>query len=109
MPQVKVNALSYAQLIKTLLPGCYTLPELAEETGLHYMTVRAYVRELHKAGVIHISHWEKDCRDRDALRVYKLGKGRDAKREKLTAAQRQARVRARQQMARLLNLKEVTT
>lgn len=108
MPTVKVNAMSYAQLIKALMPGCFTLQELADESGLHYLTVCEHTRELHKAGVIYISHWEKDSRDRDALRVYKLGKGRDAKREKLTAAQRQARVRARQQMARLLNL-EVTT
>ena len=104
MPKVKVNALSYAQLIKALMPGCFTLQELADETGLHYLTVCEYTRELHKAGVIHITHWEKDVRDRDALRIYKLGKGRDAQRERLTAAQRQARVRARQQMARLLNL-----
>lgn len=106
MPQVKVNAMSYAQLIKALMPGCFTLKELTQETGLHYLTVCEYTRELHKAGAVHITMWEKDSRDRDALRIYKLGPGKDATRSRLTQAQRQARARARQQMARLLNLVE---
>lgn len=92
---VKINALSQAQLIKLLLEGTYTCAELAEMTGLHYVTVLQYTRELHRAGAAHIFSWEKDSRGRDLAKIYKLGRGRDAKRERLTQAQRQARVRAK--------------
>lgn len=92
---VRVNALSQAQLIKLLLEGAYTCAELAEMTGLHYVTVLQYTRELHRAGAAHISSWEKDWRGRDLIKIYKLGQGRDAKRDRLTHAQRQARVRAK--------------
>jgi hypothetical protein len=68
---------------------------LAELTGLHYVTVLQYTRELHRAGAAHISSWEKDVRGRDSVKIYKLGVGRDAKREKLTSADRQVRARAR--------------
>lgn len=101
---VKVNAISQAQLIRLLLEGDYTCQELAEETGLHYVTVLQYTRELHRAGAAYIARWEKDSRGRDMLKVYKLGRGRDAQRARLTAAERQARVRSKRQMAALLGL-----
>jgi predicted ArsR family transcriptional regulator len=92
---VKINALTQAQLIKLMLDGTYTCTELAEMTGLHYVTVLQYTRELHRAGAAHISSWEKDARGRDVIKVYKIGAGKDAKREKLTQVQRQARHRAK--------------
>ena len=101
---VKMNALAQAQLIKLLLDGDMSCAELAEETGLHYVTVLQYCRELHRAGAAHICRWEKDCRGRDVIKIYKLGLGRDAKRARLTSAERQARVRGRRQMATLLGL-----
>lgn len=95
--QMKINAYSQAQMIKMLLDGPHTCTDLAEATGLHYVTVQQYLRELRRAGAAHISAWEKDARGRDMIKVYKLGPGRDAKREKLTPAQRQQRVRERRQ------------
>lgn len=97
---VKINRFTQARLIKLLLEGVYTCEQLAEETGLHYVTVLDYTRELHRAGAAHISSWEKDSRGRDVIKVYKLGAGRDAKREKLTAAERQARYRDKIQAQR---------
>lgn len=101
---IKINAILQAQLIKLLLEGEYSCEELAQETGLHYVTVLQYTRELHRAGAAHIVRYEKDSRDRDSIKVYKLGAGKDAKRAKLTAAQRQQRVRSRKQLATLLGL-----
>jgi predicted ArsR family transcriptional regulator len=92
---IKINALTQAKLIALMLEGVYTCEQLAEETGLHYVTVLQYARELHRAGAAHISSWEKDSRGRDVIKVYQIGKGPDAKREKLTSAQRQARYRNR--------------
>lgn len=100
---IKINAITQAQLIKLLLEGTYTCVELAEMTGLHYVTVLQYTRELHRAGAAHIAHWEKDERGRDNVKVYKLGVGRDAKRQRMTEAQKQARYRAKMQAARLLH------
>ena len=91
----KINAITQAQLIKLLLDGIYTCQQLADETGLHYVTVLQYTRELHRFGAAHISSWEKDCRGRDILKVYKIGAGGDAKRSRLTPAQRTARYRSK--------------
>ena len=101
---VKINAMSQAKLIALMLDGVYTCEQLAEETGLHYVTVLQYTRELHRAKAAHISSWENDCRGRDAIKVYQIGRGRDAKREKLTAAQRQARYQAKKKAHALCQL-----
>jgi hypothetical protein len=93
MPQFKVNAHMYAQLIKLMLEGTYSCKELAEETGAHYVTVLEYTRELYRAKAAHICRWEKDIRGRDVIKIYKLGSGKDATRDKLTPVQRQRRAR----------------
>lgn len=90
---IKVNALSYARLIKALRPGDLTLAELAEETGLHYLTVALYTRELYKVKEVHIAGWAPDNRGRLLSKMYKLGPGRDAKRKALTNGERQQRRR----------------
>lgn len=100
----KINSFTQARLIRLLIDGDLNCQELAEETGLHYVTVLEYTRELHHAGAVHICRWEKDSRDRDAIKIYRLGVGKDVKRDKLTPAQRQERVRKRKQMATLLGL-----
>lgn len=91
---IKINAFTQAKLIEALLDGVYTCVELAEMTGLHYVTVLQYTRELHRAKAAHICGWEKDSRGRDVIKIYKIGRGGDAKREKLSGAERQARLRA---------------
>lgn len=98
---MKINAYTQAQLIKLLLHDPYNATDLADATGLHYVTVLEYLRELRRAGAAHISAWEKDSRGRDMIKVYKLGPGRDAKREKLTGAERQGRSRAKRKAAQL--------
>ena len=90
---IKINAIAQAQLIKLLLDGVYTCHELADQTGLHYVTVLHYTRELHSAGAVHICAWQKDGRGRDAIKIYKIGEGNDARRKKMTEAERQAKSR----------------
>lgn len=92
---MKMSAILQAHLIKMLCEGPCTIREIAEETGLHYMTVQVYLREMYKAGAAHIAAWEKDSKGRDVIKVYALGPGRDAKRRKMTQAERQAAHRAR--------------
>lgn len=100
---VKLNAVSQAQLIKFMLEGSYNCKELAELTGLHYVTVLQYTRELHEAGAAHICMWDKDARGRDAIKIYKLGPGKDKKREKMTDAERQAKYREKLKQKLMIN------
>ena len=93
--QVKIGALTYARLIKAMIPGDLTCQELADETGLHLLTVYQYTRELHAAGAAHIARYDTDCRGRSIIKVFKLGEGRDAKRQPMSKAERQQRVRDR--------------
>lgn len=90
---VRVTPLTTAILIAALTEGTRTFQELAEHTGLHYNTVRDYCHALHKHKVIHITEWQQDAKGRDALRIYLLGPGTDAKRKALTPAQRGKRSR----------------
>jgi predicted ArsR family transcriptional regulator len=101
---IKINSLTQAKLIRLMLDGDLNCEELAEETGLHYVTVLQYARELHRAGAAFIHHWEKDTRGRDVIKVYKIGQGKDAKRQRMTAGERQARVRKRKQMMTAINM-----
>ena len=102
---MKINAYCFAHLVKLLMDGTYNCKELAEETGLHYVTVLDYCKAMYKRRIVHIAAWEKDIRNRDTIMVYKLGKGKDAKRESLSHAQRQQRHRDKKkamQMAEVL-------
>lgn len=91
----RINAMSQAQLMKLLLDGQYSVKEMAGMTGLHYVTVLQYTKELHKAGVAHISKWNKDGNGRDSIKIYKIGSEADAKRKSMTAAERQRKYRER--------------
>lgn len=100
----KINRFTQAKLIEAMLDGVYTCAELAEMTGLHYVTVLDYTRELHRAKAAHICGWEKDSKGRDVIKIYKIGRGKDAKREKLSGAERQARSRAKKKAIEFANI-----
>lgn len=99
--KVKLNALLQAKLIKLLMEGAYSCKELAEMTGLHYVTVLQYCRELHIEGAVHICMWAKDDRGRDLTKIYKLGEGNDKRRHQMSAAERQARYRSKKKQMKL--------
>lgn len=89
----KINAFTYALLVKHLWEGIYTCKELSEMLGCHYVTVCQYTREMHRVKAVHIAGWQPDSRDRDAIKIYKLGPGKDKARRKLSASERQRRHR----------------
>lgn len=95
---VKINALTQAKLIRLLLDGDRSCAELADESGLHYITVLAYTRYLHREGAAHIAEYREDTRGREVVKVYKVGFGKDAKRYRMTDAQRSARSRHNKKM-----------
>ena len=109
---IKVNAMSQAALIKLLLDGTRSCRELAEETGLHYVTVLQYTRELHKAKAVHIAEWHPDARGRDMIKIYKIGKGADTKRYRIPDTIKSKRYRESQKLREAqtaLTLREETT
>lgn len=69
---IKINAISQARLIKLLITGGLSCKELAERTGLHYVTVLQYTRELYRAGAVYIHEWHQDTHGRDMIKVYKI-------------------------------------
>jgi hypothetical protein len=101
---MKINRYTQALLIRYLLDGEYSCAELAELTGLHYVTVLDYTRELHRAGAAHICRWEDNGRGAHTIKVYKLGVGKDARRPRMTEAQRQARYREKKKFMAFNNL-----
>ncbi len=103
MKQVKMGAISYGKMCKLMCEGIYSCAEMAEMTGLHYVTVLQYTREIYLAGAEHIAAWETDARGRQCVRIYMLGEGVDAKRKKAkTMAQRQETARSKRQHMELI-------
>ena len=104
MRQVKMGAVSYGAMCKLMCEGTYSCAEIAEMTGLHYVTVLQYTREIHKAGAAHVASWETDSRGRDCVRIYKLGEGVDAKRKAPRSKSRvNATARAKRSQIELLH------
>lgn len=89
-PPIKVNAMSYAKLVAAVVASPSTVHDLAEETGLHHLTVASHIQAMRRERLVHISAWEKDTLGRDAIAVWQWGHGRDRPRGRLTGAQRSA-------------------
>lgn len=101
--RVRASHATLALAVKLLLEGPCTSHEIAEETGLHPVTVRELLRAMRKIKAAHISAWEPDSLGRDSIAVYSLGAGRDAKRRALTRAQIAKNYRTRKRL-KLLEL-----
>lgn len=103
---MKVNCMIFCKLIKLLEEGTRSCRELADETGLHVLTVYQYTKEMHKQGLIHIATWEYNDYGRPSIRIYMWGKGKDATRQTMTRKEahqrRKARARAMTQINRLV-------
>lgn len=95
MGAIRVNALSFAVMVRALYDGPKTQHQLSEISGLHVWTVRQYVKAMQKQEVAYITGWTKDTMGRDAIAHYALGMGVDMPREVRTGAQKQQTRRAR--------------
>jgi hypothetical protein len=93
---IKVNGMSFALLVKALRIGGASLTDLRDATGLRYLTVAYYVRELKKAGEVHVSGRRRDTLGRMSVKLYTLGPGIDAKYNPMSARERKQRQRARE-------------
>lgn len=102
--QSKINHITLLKLVKALEDGTMSCAELAEETGLHYVTVLDFCRTAHRYRMVHIAMWEKDSRGRPMVKIYKWGNGRNAKRESKPGAERSAAYRAKKKQQQFVNL-----
>lgn len=101
---MKLNAVAFSLLVELLMEGDYTAPELIEETGLHYLTVYEYLKAMRKRGLLHIVRWDNDSYGRCSLRVYKLGRGKDASKPTISKSEKCRRYRQRRKEAALLGI-----
>lgn len=92
---IKINAISFAKMCRLMIPGIYTMEQLAEKTGLHKVTVMHYARELYREQVCHIAQYALDPLGRQNAIVYKLGAGKDAERVSKSRAEIARRYRLR--------------
>jgi hypothetical protein len=97
--------MTFALLVKAMIDGTMTCRELAEHTGLHYLTVLHYTKAMHKAGAAHIAAWDHDSLGRCSIRVYMLGPGKDAKKTRRNRKEACAGYRTKQRDIELLGLK----
>lgn len=97
----KVNALTFSILVKLLYEGTRNCYELAEDTGLHVLTVYDWVREMHRQGIIHICMWEGE--GRSSVRIFKMGPGKDAPRPIKERSRIHAEYRARKKAMQVLH------
>ena len=101
---IRVNALSFAKMLRCLTDGPSTIREVCDETGLHYVTTREYLAALHKEKVIYIAAWDRDAHGRSCIKVYGLGEKADAKRPRLSDRERQVNYRNRKRLSAAMGL-----
>ena len=101
---MKINPKHYAKLVKLMMEGTYTCHELSDMTGLAYATVLSYAKALYLEKAAHISMWEKDSRGRDVTKIYKMGEGKDARRQKMPRSEVYKRYRDKQKHKQLLRM-----
>lgn len=102
--QVKINCLSFSKLMRALMDGDMTLQELADETGLHYVSVLRYCRALRAEGVLYVADWRPDARGNLSLKVYKVGTRPDAPKPVKSKAEIARQYRARKAMREMIQL-----
>ena len=97
--QVSLKIQTYVDLLAHLTEGAVSAQDLADLTGLHVETTRAFVKEMHKRGLVHIAQWDTRLNRRIKLPMYKLGEGIDKPRPKpIPSAEVSKRYKERQKL-----------
>lgn len=99
MARLGVNVDAFARLIAAIAERPRSYKSIAEETGLHYNTVRRCIQALKRHKQVHIDRWEKDLRGQWRIALFSLGFGVDAEIPRKSAAERKRDERTRQYVA----------
>lgn len=86
-----LNHMSSAIMIRCLIEGPSSVPEIVHETGLCYCTVRKYVKALRDAKAVHVAAWDSDTNGRRTLAAYSIGTGKDVSKPPLRSRAERAR------------------
>lgn len=76
-------------LLKALQESDLTYKEMEEISGFSYHWLVKLIKQLKKEKIVHVCGYYKDAMGRDTIQIYRYGKGRDAKRSKLTGTEKQ--------------------
>jgi hypothetical protein len=93
----------YNILIKALQENDMTYKEMMEISGFSYFCLVRLTKRLKEEKIVHVCGYYKDAMGRDTIQIYRYGKGRDAKRSKLTGTEKQ------RSYLRRKNLKSIPT
>ena len=74
------SSTAYAEAIAMLIERGGTVPEVAEQSGLGYNTVRKLVRALHRRRIVRVALWRRDSLGRARNPVWIVGSGQDSSR-----------------------------
>ena len=97
--KVSLKIQTYVDLLAHLTEGAVSAQDLSDLTGLHVETTRAFVKEMHKRGLVHIAQWDTRLNRRIKLPMYKLGEGIDKPRPKpIPSAEVAKRYKERQKL-----------
>ena len=99
MAKVRINADAFARLIEAIADRPRSYKAIAEETGLHYTTVRDYVNALHKRQQVHIAGYGADARGYNTIPLFGRGFGIDAKPAAMSSAERKRKQRTKEYAA----------
>ena len=98
--QIKLNALMMAKVVRMLFDGGVTVYQIAEETGLGYITTLRYVNALRREGVVRIDSWVRSGSQHVA--AYELGDEPDAPKKLKCPRESAAEWRARRAMKNMI-------
>lgn len=96
--QTRLSRQTFTAVLAELQSGPSTATTLARVSGMSHRYVCLLLRTMRAGGVIHVAGWEKDALGREAVKVWALGYGRDAKRRTKTREAVNRAYRTRRQM-----------
>jgi hypothetical protein len=101
--KTRISWVSNAALLRCLVDGPHTVPELCEETGLSEGVCRGYVRLMNQRKLVYVCAWLPSRQGAPVIRQWRWGPDKpDAPRpRRQTQKQRAARYRERTRRAKL--------
>lgn len=102
--QTRLSHDSFAAILEEFLSGPCTATALVQASGMTHRYVNKLLRTMKARKIVHVSGFEKDAIGRNGVKVYALGAGTDAKKERTNKprAQVQREFRARRRSRDLL-------
>lgn len=103
--KIKINAVTVGLLMRTLHEGPSSLNELMDVTGLANSTIRGYIKELRKHGLVYLAGYDRAGNNVQCIELYAWGPGmKDYKPKFMTGAERSRKYREQRRLMTIHNL-----